>query len=492
MVETNKYKEVFKSTFLFSLVRVIQIIIGIIRNKIIALTLGAEGIGVISVFINVVNLIQSGAGLGISRSAIKDISEANATNDNLRISRTISLTTRIVFFTCLLGCILTILFSKSLSVWTFGSTNYTISFIWLSVVVALNIISEGQIAILSGMRMIRAVAKSSTIGSFIGLLFSAPLYIILGENGIVPSLIITGISSLLLTNYFVRKIPIKVHLFSYKEIYKESSLMIKMGIALMFVGFLGLLFDLLISSYIRLNGGLTVLGYYKAGNTIITSYFGIILTAMTTDYYPRISAVHNIDEKIEIELNKQTEVGLILIYPIALLFVYFSPFFISLLYAHDFVYAIFYTDYAILGTLVIVCSNSLGMILLAKQSSKIFITYSLIHQALFLFIYIYFFDLYGLYGLGVSYFINSLTQLLGYYLIIRYNFRIVLSNKILLKLFIILISVFLAIKLKEIENVSLKYLLSVFLFVFAFFYSINNIKNTLDFKISSLFLKKVK
>ena len=91
-MEENKqtgtsYGNIFKSTFLFSFVQVIRILVGVVKNKVVAILLGAEGMGIMSIFQNAMNFIKTGAGLGISQSAVKDISEANATDDNDKISK---------------------------------------------------------------------------------------------------------------------------------------------------------------------------------------------------------------------------------------------------------------------------------------------------------------------------------------------------------------------------------------------------------------------
>ena len=97
----TSYSNIFKSTFLFSFVQVIRILVGVIKNKIVAILLGAEGMGIMSIFMNAMNFIKTGAGLGISQSAVKDISEANASEDNGKISRTISIVLRVVMLHCL-------------------------------------------------------------------------------------------------------------------------------------------------------------------------------------------------------------------------------------------------------------------------------------------------------------------------------------------------------------------------------------------------------
>lgn len=489
MTDHSSYKNIFKSTFLFSFVRVFQIIAGIIKNKVIAILLGPEGLGIIGILSNSVSLIQSGAGLGISQSAVRDISEANNSNDKNRFSRIISLTNKVILFTCLLGIFITIVLSPLLSKWTFGDNSYTIAYIWMALVVGLNILTEGQLAILKGMRQLRALAKASIMGSVVGLVTAVPMYYFFGKNGIVPSLIITAFSAVFFSNYFVRKIKCDKTKLTLNEVKKEASPMVKMGFALMLVGFLGLLFDLVVAAYIRSHGGLDMVGYYRAGITIISSYFGIVLSAMTVDYYPRISAVYRDNIKLQEEVNRQSEVGLILIFPIAVLFVFFSPIIIQILYSKEFIQTISYTDYAILGTIIVVCSNSMGMILLAKQEAKIFTVYSLLHRAIFIPVYFLLFNRYGLIGLGISYILDSSIQFTVYGFLNWHNYKIKLGKRLNIQLFMVFTLILATIFVRKIEISAVRYVLGGTIFLFSCFYSYYFMKKTMGINIWE-YLKK--
>ena len=487
-MQHTEYKNIFKTTFLFSFVRVFQIITAIVRNKVIVILLGADGLGIIGILTNTIQLIQSGSGLGISKSAVRDISQANRQNNKVKFSFIISLTNNIILFTCLLGIFITIIFAPLLSNWTFGNNSYTIAYIWISLVVGLNILTEGQLAILKGMRKLRALAKASMIGSIVGLLTALPLYYFLGTGGIVPSLIISAISAVFFSNLYVRKISYDKTKIPFKQIRKEASPMVKMGVALMLVSFLGLLFDLVIAAYIRSQSGLGEVGYYRAGTTIITSYFGIILTAMTTDYYPRISSVHNDNPRIQDELNRQAEVGLVLIFPIAVLFVFLSPLFIQVLYSKEFIQSISYTDYAIIGTILTVGSNSMGMILLAKQEAKIFMTYSFLHRALFIPIYFIFYLTYGIMGLGISYLLNTAVQFLVYYVIVSKRYNIIFQKRLIFISIGFCITLLITILSRNIENSIIRYTCGIIIFMCSLFY----LKNTVKRKMKMDILKSLK
>ena len=168
----NNYKLIFKSTFLFGFVQVINISVKIILNKVIAITLGSKGIGLVGLYTSVIGMLKTGAGLGISQSAVRDISEANEKNNVVSFSKTIITTNKIILFTSLSGLFLTVILSPLLSKWAFGNNTEIISFIILSIAVALTIFWEGQLAILKGMRRLRLLAKANIFGATAGLVIS--------------------------------------------------------------------------------------------------------------------------------------------------------------------------------------------------------------------------------------------------------------------------------------------------------------------------------
>ena len=436
---SKEYKGVFKSTFLFSFVQVIRIMVGIVKNKVAAMILGPSGMGIMSVFNTTIGFIKIGAGLGIDQSAVRDVSEANGCGNRERFSRVISLTNRIVLYTSLLGFIITIILSPFLSECGFGSKAYTVSFVLLALAVAFDIFVDNQLAILKGMRQLHSLAKASIIGSVAALVTGVPLFFLLKENGIVPSIIISSFATLVVSVYFVKKISYDKISLKRKEVLSEGKPMIMMGVSLMLVSFLAMAFNYIIIAFIRQNGGLGVIGIYTAGSTIITSYFGIVINAMTTDYYPRISAINSDNEKLQEAVNQQSEVGLVMVLPLAVLFLYLSRFVIRLLYSDEFLSAVDYTDFAMLGTIIMICSRSISMVLLAKQNSKVFLSITICLRVILLVVYILFYKLYGLLGLGIAYCVSGVLDIVICSFIMSHLYNIKFNKRVIFNLSSILL-----------------------------------------------------
>lgn len=493
MADNSSYKNIFKTTFLFGFVQIFDILVKVGTNKIIAILLGAEGLGVISIFNSATGLIKTACGMGINKSAVKDISEAQHCNDVSRVERVISLTNNVIVYTSLLGLIVTFSLAPFLSEWCFGSSDYTLAFIFLSLFVAMGIFSDGQLGILTGIRRLKDLAKASMVGAIAGLLSAIPFYFCLGMKGIVPSLISTAFVTLVISVYFVKRLHYKKIKLKFLETWKEAKPMTQMGVSLMFVSFVSFLFDLLVSAYIRKEGGLDDVGFYQAGATIITSYFGIVLTAMTTDYYPRISAINSNNNLVESELNKQAETGLVLIFPIAVLFGLLSPLIYNFLYSDRFCISVDYTDYAIFGTIIIVVSNCMGMVLLAKQVPKIFVTTVILQRVVLIVVYLVLYKIAGLKGLGLAYLFSGLLHLFIMTAILKWKYDIRLKKKSYIGLLFISLFVLLSIIIRK-SDLEFYYvvILGVALFVLSILFTNEYMKRVMGLNIIRVVSNKLR
>lgn len=425
----DDYKEVFKSTLLFAFVRAVQMLIGILRNKLVALILGPAGIGLIQIYDKTTELIKKGAGLGISQSALRDISVARNSDDSSMFSQVYTATRRVILFTGLLGVLVTVALSKQLSIWTCGDTEHTIAYISLALVVFFTIITEVQMSILKGVRAQKQLAYSTIIGSLSGLVFSVPIYYFFKEDGIVPALIIHAFVSFGVTFYFVKKISYIPEAQSFHTTCRIVSPMIKVGVILVFVGMLDSLFAVLLASFLRRQGGFDTVGFYQAGHTIMSSYFGIVLTSMVMDYYPRVSAINYDNIKVADEFNKQAKIGLLFIFPLSVIFVFFAPFIIRILYSNQFLCVVEFSDFAIIGAILAVIAECLRIILVAKQIAKTYAIISLILKGAFIPMYIFFFNIIGLRGLGISYMLDNFIQVLVYSFLMNSRYKITLDKE---------------------------------------------------------------
>lgn len=431
--QTSSYRGIFKATSLFGGVQAYQILIGVIKSKFVAILLGPEGMGIQGLYQSAIQLIQSFSSLGLSRSAVRDVSEANGSGNTNRIGLTVAVVKKLVWLTGLLGLVLTIIFSPVLSKTTFGNYDYTIPFIILSIILLLEQLSAGQRVVLQGMRKHKFLAKSTAIGSTFGLIVSVPLYYLFGVEGIVPTLILNSLTMLALTWYFSKKVDIKKIEVTNREAFIQGQSMMKMGLAMSVSGIVNILFVYLLRGFIRYSGGLEQVGLFTAGFAIMNTYVGMIFNAMITDYYPRMAAVNDDNQKCRQMINQQSEIGLLIMAPMLLICLIFMPIVIEILYSDKFLETYDYIIWAIPGMLFKLCSWAIAIIFVAKGARKTYMANELIGNSINFLCSIAGFYFYGLAGMGIGFTIGYFFYFLKVYIAAttKYEFSFTKSLKTL-------------------------------------------------------------
>ncbi len=461
--ESNKsYRSIFKATSLFGGVQVYQIIISIIKSKFVALLLGPYGVGIQGLLTSGTVLIKQISSLGLSQSAVKNISESNATGNDETVSKTIMVLRKLVWMTGTIGSFLVLVFSPILSKLSFGNYDYTIPFMFLSITLLLDQLCEGQKALLQGLRKLRELAKASSIGVTIGLIVSVPLYYLFGVKGIVPTLILNSLTSLLLTWYFANKIKISNVSVTKEDVRREGKSMIVMGVALSVSSILVAISSFVLRSFIRNYGGEDEVGLFTAGFTIINTYVSMVFTAMSTDYYPRLAAVNNNNKRCKELVNQQAEVGTLILAPMLAFCLVFMPLIIQILYSDKFLPATGYIAWAALGMMLKMASWSIGYQFVAKSESKIFIYNEVSQNVYTLALNLIGYKLLGLTGLGISFMIGQLIYLIQLFLIARYKYGFSFENSFIQYFFIQSILVVLSFLAGFVTKGLLYYLVGVF------------------------------
>ena len=420
----SSYLQILKTTSIFGGVQFFNIIISIIRTKLIAIFIGPAGMGITTLLNSTINIISGITGLGIETSAVKHISGTYKNDDLSTVSANVSIVKKLALITGIFGALLTVFLSGWLSQLTFGNAEHTFSFVFLSITLLFKQLSTGQLVMLQGLRKMRFLAKANFYGNLFGLLFSIPLYYYYKIDAIVPTIIVVSLSSLLFSFYYSKKLRIVKVDVSSNQLATEGKNIIRLGIMLTLSGFMTLLSTYLIQIYVSKIGGLEQVGFYNAGFTLLNSYVGIIFTVMGTDYFPRLASICNENEKVRTSVIQQSFMSILIITPIIILFLIFIPLIIKILYTAKFISIMTMVCFGILGMLFRAVSWSMGYIIIAKGDSKIFLKTSIGFNLLSLALNGFGYYFYGLEGLGFSFLIYYLIHFLVLKIITKnsYNF----------------------------------------------------------------------
>ena len=413
--EKSSYRQIMKATSLFGGVQVFNILISIVRSKFVAVLLGASGTGIMGLLSSTLGIVGGITNFGLGTSAVKDVAAAKKAQDHRQIALVATVIKRLVWITGIFGTLSVIIFYSWLSQVTFGNKDYTYAFIWISITLLFSQLSSGQLVILQGMQKLKQLAKANLIGNTLGLFVTIPLYYLWGVDGIVPGIIGTSIISLALSWFYSRKIEIEPVEITIDETIIVGKKMLSMGFLISMGGFLSNVGAYLIRIFISQTGGVELVGLYHAGFALINVYMGIVLQGMAADYYPRLSAVANDNELCKQTINKQTEIGLLVLSPLLITFIVFVNWIIIILYSKDFLVINDMILWAVLGMYFRVPSWSLSFVFLAKGQGSLYFYLKLLSESLLLGLSILGYYLYGLTGLGISILVMYPTYLLIVY-----------------------------------------------------------------------------
>jgi O-antigen/teichoic acid export membrane protein len=480
--EQKSYRQIFKATSLFGGVQVFNIVVTIIRSKFIAVLLGPAGMGIAGLLTSTTSLIGGLTNFGLGTSAVRDIASANETGNEYRISKVVSVFRKLVWITGTLGSVVTLILSPWLSNLTFGNNNYTIAFVWISITLLFSQLSSGQSVFLQGMRKLQYLAKANMLGSLSGLIVSVPVYYFWKIDGIVPAIILTSFLSLIIAWFFAAKIKVPRIKLSGQDLILEGKSMLRMGFMLSLSGLIMTGVSYLVRIFISNTGGVEEVGLYNAGFTIISTYVGLVFTAMGTDFYPRLSAVAQDNNKSKLLINQQAEIAILILAPILNIFLVFISWFIILLYSTKFTSATGMIHWAALGMFFKAASWPVAFILLAKGASKLYFWNELIGNVYVLGFNILGYIFWGLDGLGISFLAGYILYLIQVFLLARYKYSFSF-NREFIKLFGIqlVLGLFCFILIKYLKN-PWTYLTGIPIICFSTWISYNELNKRLGLK----------
>ena len=425
----NSYSHIMKYTGLFGGVQFLNILVGVVRNKLVAIILGPGGMGLVSLFNSTIKLVSESTNLGISMSAVKNISTEVDSGGESSVLHQVALIRFWSLLTGILGFVICVLFSPLLDAWTFSWGDHTLHFVLLSPVIFLMAITGGEVAILKGTRRLSAVAAISFYSMVAVLLMTVPIYYIYGESGIVPSLFLAALAQMLITvAYSFRQYPLR---FKFRrELFAEGMGMIKLGIAFVLAGIMGSGADFLIRSFLNNNGGLDIVGLYNAGYVMTFVYAGMVFTAMETDYFPRLSAVGSDVAEQNMCVNRQIEVTLLLVSPLMVLFMVAMPLLLPLLYSGKFMAVTGMMQFVVLGMFVRAVSLPIAYLPLSKGDSVLYLIVEAVYDVMVVGLTVVAYNWWGLTGTGAALALSLLIDCVMLYAVMNIRYGYAMSRDV--------------------------------------------------------------
>ena len=400
-----------KFTGIFGGVQGLNVLVGLVRNKFVALLLGPDGMGLVSLFNTTVQLISQATHLGISVSAVRNISEYYDAGDTEKVAHCVKVVRGWCLLTALLGMLVCVVAGPFLSNTTFSWGDHTLHFVVLAPAVGMIAITGGETAILKGQRKLGALALVQIVAALASLVIAIPIYYFFWQAGIVPVIVLMAFVTMCATLRFsLRIFPLQIR--GARGILGEGMGMIRLGVAFTLAGTVGSGAEMFIRSFLNVAGSLDAVGLYNAGYMITITYAGLVFAAMESDYFPRLSAVNQDVEATNLMVNKQTEVSVLTIAPLLTSLIIFLPVLIPLLLSSQFLPIVAMTQVAALAMFFKAMTLPVAYITLARGLSVTYFVLESVYYVALVALIMVGYRHWGIWGTGLAITLAHLVEFL--------------------------------------------------------------------------------
>lgn len=375
----HSYGQILRASAIVGGSQLVNVAAGIVRAKAVALLLGPAGFGLMGLYTSIANLAQSVAGMGVSGSGVRQIAAAVGSGETERIARTVTALRRCAILLGLAGATALFLLSAPVSRVTFGSAEHTVPVALLSLAVLFRVVSDGQGALVQGLRRIPDLARIAIYGGLVGTGAGIALVWLLRERGVVPALVAMAGASLLYSWWYSRRAGVAAVALSRAEFAREASALLKLGFAFMTSGMLVMGAAYVVRLIILRHVGFEAAGLYQASWTIGGLYVGFVLQSMGADFYPRLTAVIRDRPQCNRIVNEQALVSLLLAGPGVIATLILAPLVVTVFYSSEFVAAVDILRWICLGATLQVVTWPIGFIIVAEGRQGLFFAVELLY-----------------------------------------------------------------------------------------------------------------
>lgn len=423
--QTNGYSHVLKYTGIFGGVQGLNILVSLVRNKLIAVILGPEGMGLASLFNSTVNFISQATNLGLSFSAVRHVSELFDKGDEDEIAHFVKVVRAWSLLTALAGMLVCVVAGPLLSNYTFAWGDHTLHFMLLAPAVGLLAITGGETAILKGARKLRALAVVQVYSVLAALLISVPIYYLFGQAGIVPVIVLMALATLLPTVYYsYRLYPLRLR--GARGVLGDGMGMVRLGVAFVLAGIMGSGAEVVIRSYLNVSGELDTVGLYNAAYMLTITYAGLVFSSMEVDYFPRLSAVGQDSQQLSLTVNRQIEVSLLIVSPMLAALIVLLPVLVPLLFSAKFVPMVPMAQVAVFSMYLKALSLPISYTNLARGNSLGYLLIEAAYDIVLVLLIVVGYRYLGLLGTGVALAVSYVIDLVIVYVYtnVHYGYRL--------------------------------------------------------------------
>ncbi|MDE6301804.1 MAG: oligosaccharide flippase family protein [Muribaculaceae bacterium] len=389
---------VVKAIGVFSSVEFIKLLCAVIRTKLVAVLIGAAGVGVISLYNSTLELLRSVVMLNLGQSAVREVSAAGDLH-RAAVAREVG---RTALWLGLFAALVTACLSPLLSILAFGSTTHIWAFCLLSLSLLAGAVTDARSAVLQSFGELRALARATLAGVVSGTILAIPTYIIWRMDAIVPVILIYAATSL----FFILRPHVErpAQTLPSAEVRALRRRLLGLGAWLTVGAAMGFAALYILRIWLNSTAGMDVVGRFQAGFTVVNSYVGVIFVAIALEFYPRLAGVIRSRRATAVMVSHEIAIALWILIPIIPLFLCCQHLVVRILYSSEFDIITQFLTFAIGGSILRAVSWCYSYVILARADGRIYLLTEGTSAVALVIFGMLGWTYGGYYGLGVAYF----------------------------------------------------------------------------------------
>ena len=429
--------ELLEAYGLLGIQHVASIILGFVRTKILAITLGPYGVGILSQANAFLSFMQGMSALGLAGGYTKMVAEYHSQHEVSKLNKTIISLITLYGIVGMILLVVSLVVAKPVAAWAFDDPSLGR---YIIIIVAAGVIWIQYQAVLFTFRGLfhwKEYSLASTLGYLVNIVITIPMIYLGGLDGAVWSIFIAQVMNLAIAGWILQKRIAPLYHLEYwryrpdmetlRELlpYFAPSLSVQLIATFAIASIRG---DL-----IR-NLGAEANGIYQAVWAISMAYMGFLLNATTTYGIPKVaSLMKDPEEGVKVQ-NYGLRVGFFLLCPIMVLLLNFREVWIPILYSRDFLFAGPLLFWQFAADLVRMVRNNLNVILQPLKRLRFLFVDGVLYWGGWLLLSLLAVPRLGIAGVPVSYFTVNIVSFIWVYAYhkLTTTFRIYSYNKILI------------------------------------------------------------
>lgn len=421
-------RAILKVMALFSGLQIFGILCSIVKMKFVALWLSADGVGLFGIFNSTIETTTTLTDMGLRQSSVRDI--AINRNSPGRLAVIVAVVRRWCRYSGMLGAVVLSALAWPLSQWFFGEPSHWWQFTIAGGCLIFNSMINGEQAIMQGSGMLRQLARSSLAASIAGVVLSIPMFYFMGEVSVIWSIAAYTMSGLVAAAWYGWKGP-KANVTRSHTI-TEGKSFVKLGIFMSLAAFAANLANMAFLAWLAHSSDTAEVGNYQAGTTLVIRYVGLVFTAIGVEFYPRLAANIFSSRRTSLFVNHEIKLVLLIITPVALMFILLRKWIVVLLYSPEFHTILPFISWAVVSCIFKGASWCMAYTMLARGDGKIYILTEITDAIIGLLLCIGGYQLLGLEGVGLAYIAWYMIYTIIAGIVYRFRYKLELRTSTLM------------------------------------------------------------